>query len=95
MGDTGSLALGGGITAAAIVMKMELLLPIVGLIYVLEVVSVIMQVCYFKATHGKRIFRMTPLHHHFQEGGMKETRVVFMFWTITLICCIIGRASVM
>lgn len=95
MGDTGSLALGGGITAAAIVMKMELLLPIVGLIYVLEVVSVIMQVCYFKATHGKRIFRMTPLHHHFQEGGMKETRVVYMFWTITLICCIIGRASVM
>ncbi|MCI2062269.1 MAG: phospho-N-acetylmuramoyl-pentapeptide-transferase [Eubacteriaceae bacterium] len=94
MGDTGSLALGGGITVAAVVMKMELILPIVGLIYVLEVVSVIMQVCYFKATGGKRIFRMTPLHHHFQEGGMKETKVVIMFWLVTFVCCIIGYAAV-
>ena len=90
MGDTGSLALGGAITAAAIVMRMELLLPIVGLIYVLEVVSVILQVLYFKKTHGKRLFKMTPLHHHFELSGMKETSVVTMFWIVTAVMCVIG-----
>ncbi|MEA4922033.1 MAG: phospho-N-acetylmuramoyl-pentapeptide-transferase [Eubacteriaceae bacterium] len=90
MGDTGSLALGGVITAAAIVMKMELLLPIVGIVYVLEVLSVCMQVTYFKATGGKRIFKMTPLHHHFELSGMKETTVVIMFWGITFVFCILG-----
>lgn len=90
MGDTGSLALGGGIALTAIAMKMELLLPIVGLIYVLEAASVVLQVVYFKSTGGKRLFKMAPLHHHFEESGMKETAVVMMFWIITLICCLIG-----
>lgn len=89
MGDTGSLALGGGLTAAAIVMRMELLLPIAGIIFVLEALSVCMQVGYFKATHGKRIFRMTPLHHHFELGGMHETKVVAMFCLITAAACLI------
>lgn len=87
MGDTGSLAIGGGITVAAFMMKMEFLLPIAGLIYVLETLSVILQVGYFRATGGKRLFRMAPLHHHFEEGGMHERKVVLMFWTVTLICC--------
>ena len=87
MGDTGSLAIGGGITVAAFMMKMEFLLPLAGLIYVLETLSVILQVGYFKATGGKRLFRMAPLHHHFEEGGMHERKVVLMFWTVTLICC--------
>lgn len=90
MGDTGSLALGGGITVCAIVMKAELLLPIVGIIYVLEALSVCMQVAYFKATGGKKIFRMTPLHHHFELDGMKETKVVSMFWAVTALASIIG-----
>lgn len=94
MGDTGSLALGGGITCAAVVMKTELILPIVGLIYVLEVLSVIIQVLYFKKTGGKRIFRMTPLHHHYQEGGMKETSVVAMFCAVTAVMCVIGYFAV-
>ncbi len=95
MGDTGSLALGGVITAAAIIMKLELLLPIIGLIYVLEVVSVCLQVAYFKATHGKRLFRMTPLHHHFELGGMSERKVVCMFWIITFICSVGGLCIVL
>ncbi len=94
MGDTGSLALGGGLTVAAIVMKMELLLPIAGVIYVLEALSVCMQVGYFKATGGKRIFRMTPLHHHFELGGMNERKVVAMFCIITVIACLIAVCSI-
>ena len=90
MGDTGSLALGGGITAAAIVMKVELILPVIGIIYLLEVLSVCIQVTYFKLTHGKRIFRMTPLHHHFELGGMKETSVVLLFSVITVAACLLG-----
>ncbi len=90
MGDTGSLALGGGLAAAAIVMKLELLLPIVGLIYVIEALSVIMQVGYFKLTKGKRIFKMAPIHHHFEKCGYHERQVVAGFWIFTLICCVIG-----
>ncbi len=90
MGDTGSLALGGGIAAAAIVMKLELLLLIIGLLYVIEALSVVLQVGYFKLTHGKRIFKMAPIHHHFEMCGMKETRVVGMFWAFTAVCCIAG-----
>ncbi len=93
MGDTGSLALGGAITTAAIVMKMEFLLPIMGLVYVIEVLSVIIQVTYFKKTGGKRIFRMAPIHHHFELGGMKETQVVLLFWGSTLVFCLIGLFS--
>ena len=90
MGDTGSLALGGGVAAAAIAMKLELLLLVIGLLYVIEALSVVLQVSYFKATHGKRIFKMAPIHHHFEMCGMKETQVVAMFWAFTALCCIVG-----
>ena len=89
MGDTGSLALGGGLAAASIIMNMELLLPVAGLLFVLEALSVIIQVVSFKTT-GKRVFKMAPLHHHFELSGYKETQVVAMFWGFTLICCIVG-----
>lgn len=88
MGDTGSLALGGGLAAAAIVMKLELFLPIAGLIYVLEALSVVLQVGYFKLTKGKRIFKMAPIHHHFEQCGFKEVQVVVAFWIFTVICCV-------
>ena len=90
MGDTGSLALGGGITFAAVVMKMELFLPLVGLVYVLEALSVVIQVGYFKLSGGKRFFKMAPLHHHFELSGMHETKVALMLWGVTLVCCIVG-----
>ena len=88
MGDTGSLALGGGIAAAAITMKLELLLLVAGLLYVIEALSVVMQVSYFKATHGKRIFKMAPIHHHFEMCGFSEKQVVIGFWLFTFVCCI-------
>ncbi len=94
MGDTGSLALGGGLAAAAIVMKMELFLPIVGLIYVIEALSVVLQVGYFKITKGKRIFKMAPIHHHFEKCGFKEVQVVIAFWIFTVICCLVGFAII-
>ena len=90
MGDTGSLALGGGLAAAAIAMKLELLLLIVGLLYVLEALSVVLQVGYFKATGGKRIFKMAPIHHHFEKCGYSEVQVVIAFWLFTIICCFAG-----
>lgn len=90
MGDTGSLALGGGLAAAAIVMKLELLLPIVGLLYVIEALSVVLQVGYFKLSGGKRIFKMAPIHHHFEKCGYKEVQVVIAFWIFTIICCLVG-----
>lgn len=89
MGDTGSLALGGGLAAAAIVMHFELLLPIAGFVYVMEALSVIIQVVSFKLT-GKRVFKMAPLHHHFELSGLKEKQVVGIFWGAALIFCIIG-----
>ncbi len=90
MGDTGSLALGGGLATAAILSNLTLLLPIAGIIYVVEALSVMLQVGSYKLRHGKRIFRMAPLHHHFELGGMKETKVVAMFWTVSLVFCILG-----
>lgn len=92
MGDTGSMALGGGLAVAAISMNMTLLLPIVGFVYVAEALSVIIQVVSFKTT-GKRVFKMSPLHHHFELCGLKETMVVGLFWTAALICAIIGLAA--
>lgn len=89
MGDTGSMALGGGLSAAIILSKSELMIPFIGFIFVMEAVSVIIQVISFKTT-GKRVFRMTPIHHHFELGGMKETSVVKMFWIIAAVCCVIG-----
>ena len=94
MGDTGSMALGGVLSAMAIVGHMEWLLPIAGLIYVIEALSVIIQVTYFKKTGGKRVFRMAPIHHHFELGGWHETKVVRVFCLFTLVCCIIAWLSV-
>ncbi len=83
MGDTGSLAIGGFVASTALLLKVPMLLVVAGFIYVLEVVSVILQVGYFKATHGKRIFRMAPIHHHFELGGWHETKVVAVFTLVT------------
>lgn len=90
MGDTGSLALGGGLAAAAILMNVELILPIAGGVYVAEALSVIIQVSSYKLRNGKRVFRMAPLHHHFELGGWKETKVVIIFWMVTLLLCILS-----
>lgn len=94
MGDTGSMALGGVLSAMAIVGHMEWLLPIAGLIYVIEALSVIIQVVYFKMSGGKRVFRMAPIHHHFELGGWHETKVVKVFCLFTLIFCVIAFLSV-
>ena len=90
MGDTGSLALGGAVAGIAIILKMPLYLAIVALIPVIEVLSVVIQVTYFKLTHGKRIFKMAPFHHHLELSGLKETRVVLLFWIITALLCFVA-----
>ena len=90
MGDTGSLALGGFVAATAYMLQMPIFLLIVGLIYLVEVLSVIIQVGYFKLTHGKRIFKMAPIHHHFELSGFSETQVVAAFSIITAILCLVG-----
>ena len=89
MGDTGSLAIGGLLAASAMILKQEILLVLIGGVFVMELLSVVIQVTSFKAT-GKRVFRMSPLHHHFELGGMKETNVVLMFWCIGLIFAVVG-----
>lgn len=94
MGDTGSLALGGFVAATAYMLQMPLYLVIVGLIYVVEVLSVIIQVTYFKLSHGKRIFKMAPIHHHFEKCGWKETKVVAVFTIVTAILCLIALLGV-
>ena len=94
MGDTGSLALGGFVVSTAYMMQMPLFILIVGLIYLVEVLSVIIQVTYFKATHGKRFFKMAPIHHHFELCGWSETRVVAVFSIITAILCLIALMGV-
>lgn len=94
MGDTGSLALGGFVAAAAYMMQMPLFIVIVGFIYLIEVVSVILQVSYFKLTGGKRIFKMAPIHHHFELCGWKETKVVAVFSIITAILCLVALMGV-
>lgn len=90
MGDTGSLALGGFVASAAYMLQMPLFILIVGLIYLVEVLSVMIQVTYFKKTGGKRIFKMAPIHHHFELCGWSETRVVAVFSVITAILCLIA-----
>ena len=90
MGDTGSLALGGFVAGAAYVMQMPLFILLVGLIYLIEVLSVIIQVSYFKISHGKRVFKMAPIHHHFELCGWSETRVVTVFSVVTAIMCLIA-----
>jgi phospho-N-acetylmuramoyl-pentapeptide-transferase len=92
MGDTGSLALGGGLGAAAVITRSELILVIIGGIFVIEALSVIIQVISFQTT-GRRVFRMSPLHHHFELGGWGENRVVLTFWAATLLLAMIGLAG--
>ena len=90
MGDTGSLALGGGVAALALLTNTELLLVIIGGVYVAEATSVIIQVVYFRLTGGKRFFRMAPLHHHFELGGWKEVKVVEIFTIISFLLSAVG-----
>jgi phospho-N-acetylmuramoyl-pentapeptide-transferase len=94
MGDTGSLALGGFVAATAYMMQMPIFILIVGLIYWVEIVSVMLQVGYFKLTHGKRIFRMAPIHHHFELGGWSETRVVAVFSIVTTLLCLLAYLAI-
>ena len=94
MGDTGSMALGGAVVAFATLTNSPLIIIIVGVIYLAEALSVMIQVTYFKLTNGKRIFKMAPLHHHFEQCGWPETRVVFVFWIVTVVLCWIGVLAV-
>jgi phospho-N-acetylmuramoyl-pentapeptide-transferase len=98
MGDTGSLAIGGALGVVAICVKQELLLLIIGFVFVVEAASVLIQRFYFKYTKrkygtGRRVFRMAPLHHHFELSGWKETAVVTRFWIISLVCALLGLAT--
>ena len=93
MGDTGSLALGGFVASTALLLKMPLYILIVGVIYLVEVLSVILQVSYFKITHGRRIFKMAPVHHHFEQSGWSETKVVAVFSIVTALFCLIALAA--
>jgi len=92
MGDTGSLALGGMLGAIAVATKHEIVLAIVGGLFVLEAVSVIIQVASFKLT-GKRVFKMAPIHHHFEQLGWTEPQVVIRFWIIAVVLALIGLSS--
>jgi phospho-N-acetylmuramoyl-pentapeptide-transferase len=92
MGDSGSLALGGALGAISVAAKHELVLAIIGGLFVLEAVSVIVQVASFKLT-GKRVFRMAPLHHHFEQKGWAEPTVVIRFWIIAVVLAMIGLAT--
>lgn len=94
MGDTGSLALGGFVVGSAYLMKMPLFIPIIGFIYFAEILSVMIQVTYFKKTGGKRIFKMTPIHHHFELCDWSETRIVTVFTTVTIFLCLLGLLAI-
>jgi len=94
MGDTGSLALGGALGTVAILVKKELLLVVIGGMFVVEAVSVMLQVMWFKRTGGKRLFRMAPLHHHFELGGWSETQVVERFWIVGILLLLLGMSSI-
>jgi len=94
MGDTGSLALGGFVASAAYMLRMPLFIVLVAFIYLIEVISVILQVGYFKLTGGKRLFKMAPIHHHFELMGWSETRIVAVFSIITTILCLIALMGI-
>ena len=94
MGDTGSLALGGAVSAMAVLLKMPFIIVIIGIIYVIETLSVTLQVGYFKLTRGKRLFKMAPIHHHFELKGWHETKVVAVFSIITAIFCLLGFLAI-
>ena len=90
MGDTGSLFLGGVVCAMAFALDMPLILLLIGLVYILETLSVILQVTYFKLTHGKRIFKMSPIHHHFEMCGWNEVKIVLVFTAVSAVMCVIA-----
>ena len=92
MGDTGSLALGGALGAIAVATKHEIVLAIVGGLFVVEALSVIIQVLYFKRT-GKRVFLMAPIHHHYEKRGWSESQIVIRFWIISLVLALVGLAT--
>jgi phospho-N-acetylmuramoyl-pentapeptide-transferase len=94
MGDTGSLALGGFVASTAYMLRMPLFIVLVAFIYLAEVISVMLQVGYFKLTGGKRLFKMAPLHHHFELMGWSETRIVAVFSIITTILCLIALMGI-
>ncbi len=94
MGDTGSLFLGGVVCAMAFALDMPLILVLVGLVYILETMSVILQVGYFKLTHGKRLFKMSPIHHHFEMCGWKEEKIVISFAAVSVLMCIVAWFSI-
>ena len=94
MGDTGSLFLGGAVAALAFAYDMPLVLLLVGIVYICETLSDIIQVTYFKLTHGKRIFKMAPLHHHFEMCGWKETKIVAVFSTVSALFCLLAYFAV-
>ncbi|MBN9423528.1 MAG: phospho-N-acetylmuramoyl-pentapeptide-transferase [Candidatus Accumulibacter sp. 66-26] len=93
MGDVGALALGAALGTVAVIVRQEIVLAIMGGVFVAETLSVAAQVLYFKATGGKRIFRMAPLHHHYELGGWKETQVVVRFWIITIMLVLVGLST--
>ena len=95
MGDTGSLFLGGAVAALAFACDMPLVLILVGIVYICETLSDIIQVAYFKLTHGKRVFKMAPLHHHFEMCGWKETKVVAVFTAVSAVFCMLAYLGVM
>ena len=90
MGDTGSLFLGGVVCAMAFALEMPLILILIGFVYVCEAMSDILQVSYFKATHGKRLFKMAPIHHHFEMCGWKEEKIVLVFAGVTAAMCVLA-----
>jgi phospho-N-acetylmuramoyl-pentapeptide-transferase len=93
MGDVGALALGAALGTVAIIVRQEIVLAIMGGVFVAETLSVAAQVIYYKLSGGRRIFRMAPLHHHFELGGWKETQVVVRFWIITIMLVLIGLST--
>ena len=95
MGDTGSLFLGGMVCGLAFALDMPLILILVGLVYIIETLSVILQVGYFKLTHGKRLFKMSPIHHHFELCGWKEVKIVFVFAGITAAMCLLAWVGIL
>ena len=93
MGDVGALSIGAALGTVAIITRQEIVLFIMGGVFVAETMSVMLQVLYFKATGGKRIFRMAPLHHHYELGGWKESQVVIRFWIITMMLVLFGLST--
>jgi phospho-N-acetylmuramoyl-pentapeptide-transferase len=98
MGDVGALALGGALGTVAVIVRQEIVLAIMGGVFVVEALSVMLQVTYFKYTRkkygeGRRLFKMAPLHHHFEKQGWKETQVVVRFWIITMLLCLLGLST--